>query len=86
VFANAGAPVGKSTKGAYAGLSQVTVPFKGALGMLGEEEGMSVVEVDMQILEDAEANYKVREDMRRPGWHYEYSLARDGGDKRKNKL
>ena len=61
VFANAGGPVGKVTKGSYAGLSQVAVPFKGALGKLGAEEGMSVVEVDMQILEDAEANYKVRE-------------------------
>jgi predicted amidohydrolase len=29
VFANAGGPVGKTTKGAYAGLSQVAVPFKG---------------------------------------------------------
>jgi hypothetical protein len=34
------------------------------------------VEVDMQILEDAEENYKVREDMGREGWHYEYSLTR----------
>jgi predicted amidohydrolase len=81
VFANAGGPVGKVTKGSYAGLSQVAVPFKGALGKLGAEEGMSVVEVDMQILEDAEANYKIREDMGRDGWHYEYSLTRaDGGE------
>ena len=63
VFANAGGPVGKVTTGSYAGLSQVAVPFKGALGKLGAEEGMSVVEVDMQILEDAEDNYKVREGM-----------------------
>ena len=77
VFANAGGPRGKSTKGSYAGLSQVAVPFKGALGKLGSEEGISVAEVDMQILEDAEENYKVREDMARQGWHYEYSLKRD---------
>jgi hypothetical protein len=53
----------------------------GALGKLGDEEGMSVVEVDMQILDDAEDNYKVREDMRREGWHYEYSLTRPGDEK-----
>jgi predicted amidohydrolase len=76
VFANAGGPKGKVTKGSYAGLSQVAVPFKGALGKLGDEEGMSIVEVDTQILEDAESNYKVREDMGKEGWHYEYSLTR----------
>ncbi|TVY85072.1 Hydrolase MtnU [Lachnellula suecica] len=81
VFANAGGPRGKVTKGSYAGLSQVAVPFVGALGKMGDEEGMSVVEVDMQILEDAESNYKVREDMGREGWHYEYSLTREGDEK-----
>jgi len=80
VFANAGGPVGKVTSGTYAGLSQVAVPFKGALGKLGAEEGMSVVEVDMQILEDAESNYKVREDMGRAGWHYDYTLTRGEGE------
>ncbi|KAH6679484.1 carbon-nitrogen hydrolase [Halenospora varia] len=77
VFANAGGPKGKITKGSYAGLSQVAVPFKGALGKLGDEEGMSVVEVDMEILEQAEDNYKVRADMGREGWHYEYTLTRE---------
>jgi predicted amidohydrolase len=81
VFANAGGPKGKITKGSYAGLSQVAVPFKGALGKMGDEEGMSVVEFDMQILEDAEENYKVREDMGREGWHYDYSLTRPGDEK-----
>jgi len=33
----------------------------------------------MQILEDAEDNYKVRADMGREGWHYEYYLRRDDG-------
>ena len=79
VFANAGGPRGgnEGKKGSYAGLSQVAVPFKGPLGKLGDEEGMSVVEVDMQILEDAEDNYKVREDLGREGWHYAYTLTRD---------
>jgi len=64
------------------------VPFKGALGKFGSEEGMSIVEVDMQILEDAEDNYKVRADMGREGWHYEYSLKRDavGEGKEESKL
>jgi predicted amidohydrolase len=83
VFVNAGAAVGKGKKGSYAGLSQVAVPFKGALppGTMGREEGLSVSEVDMQILEDAEENYRVREDMGREEWHYKYTLTR--GEKSK---
>jgi predicted amidohydrolase len=80
VFANAGGPKG-GQGGSYAGLSQVAVPFKGALGKLGDGEGMSVVEVDMRILEEAEENYRVREDLGREGWHYAYSLTRDSGSK-----
>ena len=37
------------------------------------EEGMRVVEVDMEILEVAEMNYKVREDLAKEDWHYGYS-------------
>jgi predicted amidohydrolase len=74
VFANAGGPPGKTEKGTYAGLSQVCVPLQGALGKLGPEEGMTVVDVDMKVLDVAEANYKVRQDMGSEGWHYEYSL------------
>ncbi|KAF2828511.1 carbon-nitrogen hydrolase [Ophiobolus disseminans] len=69
VFANAGGPPGRG----YAGLSQVTVPFVGALTKLGGgAEGMAVVDIDMQILEDAEENYKVRSDLASEGWHYDY--------------
>ena len=69
IFANAGGPSGKG----YAGLSQVTVPFVGALSKLGGcAEGMSVVDIDMQILEDAEQNYQVRADLARDDWHYDY--------------
>jgi predicted amidohydrolase len=74
VFANAGAPLEAADTGNYVGLSQVAVPFKGALGKLGAREGLTVVELDMQILADAEQNYKVREDMAKEGWHYEYTL------------
>lgn len=34
---------------------------------------MRIVDVDMNILEVAEANYKVRQDMKRDDWHYGYS-------------
>ncbi|RDL36581.1 Carbon-nitrogen hydrolase [Venustampulla echinocandica] len=76
VFVNAGGPKGEAEKGNWAGLSQVAVPFKGALGKMNGEEGMSIVDVDMQILEDAEDNYKVRQDIKSEGWHYDYSLRR----------
>lgn len=69
VFANAGGPPGKG----YAGLSQVTVPFVGALSKLGGgAEGMCVVDIDMGVLEDAEANYQIRADLAKDDWHYDY--------------
>ncbi|KAF1959947.1 carbon-nitrogen hydrolase [Byssothecium circinans] len=79
VFANAGGPPGKG----YAGLSQVTAPFVGPLTRLGScAEGMGVVDLDMQILEDAEENYKIRRDLARPDWHYVYRHTRaKGGEK-----
>lgn len=71
VFVNAG---GKGEDGML-GLSQVALPFVGKVkgSLEGPEEGMRVVEVDMEILEEAERNYKVREDMGREDWHYGYS-------------
>lgn len=56
VFANAGAPKGGAPglgpeRAHWAGASQVAVPFVGALGRLGWEEGVSVVELDMEIRE-----------------------------------
>ncbi|KAH7397889.1 carbon-nitrogen hydrolase [Cadophora sp. MPI-SDFR-AT-0126] len=79
VFANVGGEKGNGTgeRGSWAGGSQVAVPFVGALGKLGWEEGMRVVDLDMEILEEAEENYKVRQDMASEGWHYEYSLTRN---------
>jgi hypothetical protein len=38
----------------------------------GAAEGMAVVDLDMQVLEDAEANYGVRRDIASEGWHYDY--------------
>ena len=62
------------------------MPFVGAVkgdlgegGLLGREEGMSVVEVDMEDVEEAERNYRVREDMAGEGWHYTYRHQEKGG-------
>ncbi|KAK5016436.1 carbon-nitrogen hydrolase [Cryomyces antarcticus] len=75
IFANAGGPPGRG----YAGLSQVCVPYVGALTRLGSSaEGMSVVDLDLGILEDAEENYKVRADLARHDWHYDYRHSRPG--------
>jgi predicted amidohydrolase len=79
VFVNAGGPAEKGEKTNYAGLSQVSAPHVGALGRMGRAEGMTVVELDMDILRIAEDNYKVREDMKREGWHYAYTRIREGG-------
>lgn len=51
------------------------MPLVGAVkgSFTGPEEGMRLVEVDMEILEVAERNYKVREDLKRDDWHYGYS-------------
>ena len=78
VFVNAGGAPG-STNSPYAGLSRVAVPFIGALGDETKdthEEGMSIVELDMRLVEEAERQYKVREDMEGEDWHYEYRHGR----------
>lgn len=80
-FVNAGGPVTGEERDAdveanggvereYAGLSQVGMPILGALGKMGGEERMEIVEVDMGVLSAAEGNYKVREDLAREDWHY----------------
>jgi hypothetical protein len=33
---------------------------------------MLVVDLDMQLLDAAEENYKVREDLARADWHYDF--------------
>lgn len=69
VFANAGGPPGKG----YAGLSQICIPYGGAIARLGSHaEGMAIADVDMNVLEIAEENYQVRTDLARSDWHYMY--------------
>ena len=79
IFVNAGGAPGSSTSSAkpspYAGLSRVVMPFVGALGDQTKdsaEEGMSIVKMDMEVIDRAEAQYKVREDMARDDWYYTY--------------
>lgn len=36
------------------------------------EEGVMVVDMDMGMVRIAEENYKVREDIKKKGWHYVY--------------
>jgi len=74
IFVNAGAPTDGPESG-YAGLSRVTMPFVGALGDETKdthEEGMSIVDVDMNHVEEAEKHYKTREDIGGDQWHYTY--------------
>ena len=52
-------------------------------GIMGAEtEEMQVVDVDFDVLRVAEENYKVRMDMGGKGWHYGYTLWRDGEGKK----
>ncbi|KAK4190898.1 putative chaperone binding protein [Podospora australis] len=74
VFVNAG------------GLSQVAVPVQGVVGdIMGvETEEMKVVEVDLGKNKELEGRYKIREDMRREGWGYGYTLWKGMGGEREN--
>ncbi|KZL84979.1 carbon-nitrogen hydrolase [Colletotrichum incanum] len=85
VLVNAGGPVGGGgvevreggARVRYCGVSQVAMPLIGPQGKLGAEEAMEVVEVDLGLLDVAEGAYKVREDMRKEGWHYGYSIVKE---------
>jgi predicted amidohydrolase len=69
VFVNAGGPPEKGGKTGFAGLSQVGLPHLGGIGKLGRTEGMSIVDLDMDVLRIGEENYKVREDSKWPSQH-----------------
>ena len=49
-----------------------------SVGALGNEtkdsavEGMSIVDVNMRHVDEAEANYRVREDIGKEDWYYTY--------------
>ncbi|PTB42880.1 uncharacterized protein TrAFT101_001457 [Trichoderma asperellum] len=80
VFNNTGSPLGSAATGKddegteFIGLSQVAMPLQGALGKLGVEEGMSLVDVEGRVLDIAEEVYKVRADIALEEWHYAHTL------------
>lgn len=71
VFVNAG---GAAEEG-YIGLSQVTLPLIGpAPGSFEDaEEGVRIVDVDLNTADIAEKTYKIRQDLAGEDWHYGYS-------------
>jgi hypothetical protein len=48
------------------------LPLVGPVVKMGNEEGVRVVDVDLGILDVAERNYKVRQDLKKEDWHYVY--------------
>ncbi|TQV97405.1 Nitrilase/cyanide hydratase and apolipoprotein N-acyltransferase [Cordyceps javanica] len=60
----------------HAGVSQAAMPMVGAVGRLDHgREGMSVVELDLGLLDVAEKAYKPRDDMERRGWKYDADVS-----------
>lgn len=53
-------------------MSRVVLPVVGPVGRMGSEEGVLVVDADMQLVRIAEDNYKVRADIASEDWHYVY--------------
>lgn len=68
IFCNVGGP----TSDGFMGLSQVALPIIGTAdgSFTDAMEGMRVVDVDLTLLDVAEENYKIREDLAQPGFHY----------------
>ena len=67
VYANAAGHLRyKGNRGTLIGQSQVTVPFKGTVGLMHHnDEEMRYFVVNTAILNDAEKVYKIREDLKR---------------------
>ncbi len=67
VYANAaGRQTGEEGTETLIGQSQVTVPFKGALGLMGHnQEEMIYIKADKDILRDAEEAYEIRKDLQK---------------------
>lgn len=72
-----GVPEGWDAEGReYAGVTQAAMPMLGSTGRIGAlTEGMSVVELDMGLLDVAEKAYKPRDDMERRGWKYDADVS-----------
>ena len=67
IFCNAAGPSND-----FLGLSQITLPLVGPVAKMGSEEGIRVADMDMKVVEVAEQNYKVRQDIKKEDWHYVY--------------
>ncbi|KAJ5621047.1 hypothetical protein N7510_005031 [Penicillium lagena] len=67
IFVNAAGPPEN-----FLGMSRVVLPTVGPVGKMGSEEGLLVVDMDLGVLDIAEKNYKVRQDMGREDWYYVY--------------
>lgn len=68
VFCNVGGPKEED----FMGLSQVVLPLVGSVpgGFEDSSEGVRVVEVNLEVLDVAESNYKIRKDLARLDFHY----------------
>lgn len=67
VFVNAAGPSED-----FLGLSQIALPLSGPIAKMGNEDGFVVADLDMKVVEAAERNYKVRQDLKKEDWHYTY--------------
>ena len=67
IFVNAAGP-----QEDFLGMSQVTLPVVGPISKMGTEEGLRVVDMNLDLLGLAEKAYKVRYDIGREDWHYKY--------------
>lgn len=63
--------VGDAYNNGNLGLSQVAMPFSGSIEPpMGGEEGLAIIDLDMDELDEAEEYYKIRDDMTSTGWRY----------------
>jgi len=53
-------------------MSRVVLPFIGPVKSMGAEDGYLLADLDMNVLDVAEDNYKVRQDIKSEGWYYTY--------------
>ncbi|KAM0431403.1 hypothetical protein ACHAPT_005380 [Fusarium lateritium] len=74
IYCNVGGPAEEG----FFGCSQVVLPIVGTVpgSFTDGEEGMRILDVDMQTVDVAEQNYQIRGDLGREDWHYGYLKAR----------
>lgn len=73
IFCNAGGPAEQG----FFGCSQVTMPIVGRIegSFTDGSEETRILEVDMNLVDIAERNYKIRQDLGKDDWHYGYVKA-----------